>query len=238
MSTSPNEFVETVTRANAKLAQIKPSTHPSLSPDQIAQLAEVFRRDLPRFGDRARTAKITDAGAQYMQRVRILRVESPSPFPAQAAYAAWLSSGPVVLSHHPAALAAVNAEERSVHASDRDLSVALASIAGVWTGASLMLEVRLNNVDDIPFRRASDVDRASEAEIRQRFATQIVAPAVERLGDGVRVTMWIVSESRLRRRVGEVRGGALAVIEDVIADVPVFPGRMWAMKNSRFVPTG
>lgn len=102
----------------------------------------------------------------------------------------------------------------------------------------MMLEVRLGSVDDIPFRRASEVDRASEADIRRRFATQIVPPAVERLSDGVRVTMWIVSESRLRRRVGEIRGGALAVTEEVHADVPVFPGRMWAVKNNRIVPTG
>jgi hypothetical protein len=212
--------------------------HPPLTQAELAQLAEVLRRDLPRFGDRVLTAKISDVGGQYWERVRVLRLESASPFPAQAAYAAWLSSGPIVLSHHPSALAAINAEEISARASDPDLAVALAGIAGVWTGASLMLEVRLNSVDDIPFRGATDQDRASEAEIRQRFAPQIVPPAVERLDDGVRVTMWIVSESRLRRRTGEIRSGAITLTEDVLADVPAFPGKMWGMKNNRFVPIG
>lgn len=234
----PSEFVEAATRATAKLEKIKPATHPPLTPTEVTQLAEVFRRDLPRFGDRVLTAKISDAGGQYWDRVRVLRVESASPFPAQAAYAAWLSSGPIVLSNHPSALAALNAEEISARTSDPDLAVALASIAGVWTGASLMLEVRLNSVNDIPFRAATDQDRASEAEIRQRFASQIVPPVVERLDDGVRVTMWIVSESRLRRRTGEIRGGAITVTEEVLADVPAFPGKMWGMKNNRFVPIG
>lgn len=238
VSTPNSEYVEAVTRATAKLEQVKPSTHAPLSATQVAQLAEVFRRDLPRFGDRALTAKISDAGALYFDRVRILRVESAVPFPAQAAYAAWLSSGPVVLSHHPSVLAAVNAEERSARASDPDLSLALASVAGVWTGASLMLEVRLNNVNDIPFRQASAEDRVAEAAIRQQFATRIVPPVVERLSDGVRATMWIVSESRLRRRVGEVRDNALAVTEEVLAELPVFPGKMWGVKNNRFVPIG
>jgi hypothetical protein len=93
-------------------------------------------------------------------------------------------------------------------------------------------------VNDIPFRGASDEDRALEADIRQRFAAQIVPPGVERSSDGVRVTMWIVSESRLRRRISEIRGGAIAVTEEVLADVPAFPGKMWAMKNNRFVPIG
>lgn len=238
MSGGAQEFVEAIQRATAKLAQIAPSIHPPLAPTEIARLAEAFRRDLPRFGDRVSTARVSDVGAQYWDRVRIVRLESASPFPAQAAHAAWLSSGPVVLSGHPSALAAVNAEERCTRASDPDLSVALASIAGVWTGASLMLEVRLHRVDDIPFRRASDEDRASEADVRRRFTTQIVPPALERRSDGVRVTMWIVSESRLRRRVSEVRGGAITVTEEVLADVPVFPGRLWAVKNGRFVPIG
>lgn len=235
---SASEFVEAVTRATSKLQQIQAVGHPPLTPAQVTQLGEVFDRDLPRFGSRALSAKISDVGGVYWERVRILRLDSASPFPAQTAYAAWLSSGPVVLSQHPAALAAVNAEEHSARASDPDLSVAFASIAGVWTGASLMLEIRLHNVDDIPFRHATDNDRASEAEIRRTFGAQIVPPAVERLADGVRVTIWIVSEAHLRRRVSEVRGGALAVTEEVLAQVPTFPGKMWAMKNNRFVPVG
>jgi hypothetical protein len=233
-----SEFVDSVNRATKKLEQIKLATHPALTPAELAQLDDVFRRDLPRFGDRASASKISDAGAQYFDRVRILRLASAAPFPAQTAYAAWLSTGPVVLSHHPSALAAVNAEEISARASDPDLAVALAGIAGVWVGASLMLEVRLNSVNDIPFRGATDEDRASEADIRQRFATQIVPPAVERLGNGVRLTMWIVSESQLRRRSSEIRGGAIAVTEEVLAEVPAFPGKMWATKNNRFVPVG
>ena len=236
--TSPNEFDQAAARADTKLAQITPAAHPPLAPADIARLAEVFRRDLPRFGDRVLTAKITDVGGQYWERVRVLRLESTMPFPAQAAYAAWLSSGPVVLSHHPAALAAVNQEELSPRASDPDLAVSLASIAGVWTGASLMLDVWLTSVDDIPFRGATDEDRAQEADIRQRFGTQIVPPTVERLPEGVRVTMWIVSESRLRRRTSEIRNGAISVTEDVVAEVPAFPGKMWGMKNNRFVPIG
>jgi hypothetical protein len=234
--TSSHEFVEAITRATAKLESIAPAAHAPLSSAQIAALGEVCRRDLPRFGDRALTAKIGEAGAQYFERARILRLESATPFPAQAAYVAWLSSGPIVLSGNPSALAALNAEERSPHASDADLAVAIGSIAGVWTGASLMLEVRLAHVDDIPFRRATAEDGASEAAIRQRFATEIVPPSVERLSDGVRVTMWIVSESRLRRRISEVRDGAIAVTEAVLAEVPCFPGRMWGVKNNRFVP--
>lgn len=238
VSAPPSEFVQAVTRATPKLQQIQATVHPPLTSAQVTQLGEVFARDLPRFGSRALSAKISDVGGAYWERVRILRLDSTTPFPAQTAYAAWLSSGPVVLSHHPAALAAVNAEEHSARVSDPDLSVALASIAGVWTGASLMLEIRLNSVDDIPFRQATDGDRASEAEIRQAFGSQIVPPAVERLADGVRVIMWIVSESHLRRRISEIRGGALAVTEEVLAQVPTFPGKMWAMKNNRFVPVG
>lgn len=235
----PNpEYVEAVARATAKLEGIPADVHPPLSPAQVAQLAEAFRHDLPRFGDRATTAKVTDAGAQYFARVRILRVESAAPFPAQAAYAAWLPSGPLVLSGHPSAFDAVNAEERSALAHDPDLCVSLAGIAGLWSGASLMLEVRLNGIDDVPFRRANEPDRDAEADLRRRFGAQVVPPAVERFDDGVRLTMWLVSESRLRRRVSEIRSGAIAVTEEVLAEVPSFPGRMWGVKDKRFVPIG
>lgn len=238
MTGSHRDFVDAVIRATPAIEARPATKHPPLASASIAELGQVFRRDLPSFGDRALDATITDAGAKFFSRIRILRLESAIPFPAQAAYAAWLGTGPVVLTGNPEALHAVNAEERSAVAADPDLAIALAGIVGTWIGASRLLEIRLRDVDDIPFRRANDEDREREAELRRVFASRIEPPGAVRIGDGVRVTMWIVSESRLRLRQVEVGVRGLLATEEVLADVPAFPGAMWAMRNGRFVPIG
>lgn len=223
-------------RTKAKLAALPPPPpFPPITPEQRAALEDAFRRELPRFERRVATSQITDAVNPFFRKVRVLRL-AQGDFPAEAAYAAWTSFGPVVLSGNPVALVAMCADEKPSHADDPDLAIVLANFGGAWTGASLMSFVQLGSVDDIPFRRASAADLEAEARIRADFAARIHPPRVETLEWGVRVTMWLVSESKLRLRVSETRPNLVTSREDVVADVPAHPGRGWRMVGKRFVP--
>ena len=99
-------------------------------------------------------------------------------------------------------------------------------------------ELRVGSVEDIPFRSTSDADRAIEADIRGKFGARIHPAALTSLPDGIRVTLWVASESRLRRRVSEVRNGIASVTETPLADLPIPPGRMWGMVGKRLLPIG
>ncbi len=232
-------YAAAVSRARTKLAEygMRPSFG-SLSTAHRARLREACARDLPSFADRVNDATITDVGAPFFARVRILRLDSALPFPALVAYAALTPThGPIVLTGRPEGLRAM-CEDEPPPSSDPDLATVLANLAGAWTGASVMLEVRVSGVDEIPFRRVGPHDAAWEREVRLAHGSRITPPALERLDDGVRVTSWLVSESRLRRRAVAVRSATIDVTEEVVAELPVHPGRMWGAVDGRLIPVG
>lgn len=231
----PAAFLAAGERGKAKLAALKPSPLPvQLSADERSELARVCATQFPRFATRVAAATATNVAAPFFQRVRVLRLESAAPFPAQAAYAAWLSSGPVMLSGNPAAFATICADESPQHTSDSDMAVLLALFAGLWSTGSVHSELRLNSVDDIPFRGPSE----AEAEIRSKYGSLIKPAGLVALPDGVRVSLWVASESLLRRRVSEVRQGQITVTETVLDHLPIPPGRMWGFVGNRLLPTG
>jgi hypothetical protein len=229
-------YADFASRTRAKLAAIGPApAWPTITPEQRAALQDAFRRELPRFERRVPTSTIEDNGHPFFRKVRVLRLADAN-FPAELAFAAWTSFGPIVLSGNPVALVAMCADERPAYVEDLDLAIVLANIAGVWAGASLMSFVQLASVEDIPFRRAGPADLEAEARIREAYASRIHPPRVETFAGGVRVTMWLVSESKLRLRVSETRPNLVTTREDVVAEVPAHPGRGWRMVGKRFVP--
>jgi hypothetical protein len=204
----------------------------------VASIVTACERDLPRFAGRVAEAEVTNVAAPYFKRVRVLKLESQVPFPAQTAFVAWTAAGPFVLTGNPAAVTAMCADERPPVISDSDLAVHFAVDAMYWVSASVFNEVRVNTADDIPWRRAGDDDTAREAELREIFGPLLAAAGVAKLEDGLRVTMWVASESKLRFRVADIRRDVITVSETAVADLPIFPGRMWGERDGQFVPVG
>lgn len=239
MSEQHAAYAAAVERAGKKYARIAPKHRAaSLTPSTRAALSELLQRDLPRIGARIETAETTDVGAVFFERARVLQIVSNVPFPAQTAYAALTETGPRVLSSHPATLAALCAEDPPTHVDDPDLALVLATQAGFWTGTSLLGDIQLRSIDDIPFRAAGDQDRQREAEVRRTYGDRIAPPGLEVIADGIRLTTWLVGESRLLQRIAEVRGTMVNVVETVVCPLPVHPGRLWGERAGRLVPTG
>lgn len=210
----------------------------SLSADEVAAIVKACERDLPRFAGRVAEAEVTNVAAPYFKRVRVLKLESQVPFPAQTAYVAWTASGPSVLTGNPTVVTAMCADERPAVINDFDLAVHFAVDAMYWASASVFNEVRVNTADDIPWRRAGEDDTTREAELRKTVGPQLRPAGVAKLDDGLRVTMWVASESKLRFRVADIRRDVVAVSETAVADLPTFPGRMWGERDGQFVPVG
>lgn len=218
MSEDAKKYAAFASRAVEKLAKVPPPpTFPPITIEQRAALAAAFGRDLPRFGPRVATAKIEDYGHPFFAKVRVLRLEAKDA--PEVAYAAWTSFGAIALSGNPVGLIGMCADERPAYADDPDLSIILGNMAAAWTSAGLAKATQLTSIDDIPFRRSTTEDAALEADVRRKFGERIHAPRVEAFDGGTRVTMWIVSEGRLRRRVSEVRPNLVTVKEENLSEL-------------------
>ena len=137
----------------------------------------------------------------------------------EVAYAAWTSFGAIVLSGNPVGLIGMCADERPAFADDPDLAIILGNMAAAWTSSGLTKAEQLTSIDDISFPRATPEDAALEKEVRQKLGDRIHAPRVESFDGGRRVTMWVVSEGRVRRRISEVRPNLVTVKEEAVADL-------------------
>ncbi|MCW5790456.1 MAG: hypothetical protein KIT72_08545 [Polyangiaceae bacterium] len=232
-------FMAAAQRGKSKLARLgHGAVVAQLSPTERAEIARACAAQLPRFESRVAMSTMQSVGAPFWRRTRILHLVSAMPFPAQEAYATWTSSGPVILSGNPNAYSVICADESPMHTDDPDVAVLLAIFAGMWSSASLHKEVRLSTVDDIPWRRATPRDHAAEAQVRATYGSQIAPTGLAKLNDGVRVTMWVASESWLRHRVAEVQHDSVQVVETPVIELPIFPGRLWGEQDGRFVPIG
>lgn len=217
-SEDAKQYAAFASRTREKLASLPaPPTFPPITIEQRAALAAAFGRDLPRFGPRVATAKIEDYGHPFFSKVRVLGLEAKdSP---EVAYAAWTSFGAIVLSGNPVGLIGMCADERPAFADDPDLAIILGNMAAAWTSSGLTKAEQLTSIDDISFPRATPEDAALEKEVRQKLGDRIHAPRVESFDGGRRVTMWVVSEGRVRRRISEVRPNLVTVKEEAVADL-------------------
>jgi hypothetical protein len=232
-------FMAAEERGAAKHKQIAGSpTAVQLTGAERAALTTAFEAKLPRFAGRVAQASATSVGAPFFRTVRVLRLESAVPFPACAAFAALTPSGALVLSGNPESLETLFAAERPAHMNDPDVALMLGLIVGYWTSASLHNNLRVSSVDEIPWRRACKEDQAQETAIRTMYGSQITAPTLARTREALRATLWVVSESWLRRREIAVAHGGVRVTETAVVELPVFPGRMWGNRDGRWVPIG
>lgn len=232
-------FKAAAERGAAKHKQIAgPPTAVPLTTAERAALTAAFAAKLPRFAGRVAEASATSVGAPFFRAVRVLRLESAAPFPACAAFAALTPSGALVLSGNPESLGSLFAAEKPAHIEDADVALMLGLIAGYWTSASLHNELRVTNADEIPWRRAGGEDQAQEAAIRTTYGPRISAPSLGRTRGALRVALWVVSESWLRTREIAVNHDGVRMTETPVVALPVFPGRMWGVRDGRLVPIG
>jgi len=217
-SEDAKQYAAFASRAVEKLAKVPPpQAFPPITIEQRAALAAAFGRDLPRFGPRVATAKIDDYGHPFFSKVRVLRLEAKDA--PEVAYAAWTSFGAIPLSGNPVGLIGMCADERPAFADDPDLSIILGNMAAAWTSAGLAKAQQLASIDDIAFARATPEDAEHEKAVRQKLGDRIHAPRIESFEGGRRVTMWVVSEGKVRRRISEVRPNLVTVNEETAADL-------------------
>ncbi len=226
--------------AEPALVTYEPS---ELSLTQLAWLRELVARERPSFAARLHGPVIVNELRQpFFTRHRVLQLQSPSPMPALALFVAVASDGqPLVLSGHPDNLRAIARVDRPKGLGDPAVARAYGHIAGEWTRASDLPELMISSVDEIPWHRElSPAEEASVARLRETHGKAIHPQRLEPTEQGWRLTLWVVSESRLVRRQLDIPVTGELRREDqvVVAALAVPPGRFWAIVGDRFVPVG
>ena len=212
--------------------------NPQLAASELDALRAAVTRELPDFAPRLHQAMLVEIEQPFFRHTRIIEVTSPLPVPARVVYTARLADGQVlVLSGRPDALRALCASDRPV-CEHRDAALVLANVIAVWIVDELG-ELRIASFDDIPWRADLGLsERARVDAVRAAHARSITAPVLDSNEGEFVLRYWSVARSLLVRRQIRITATALDVTTEVVAELPVPPGRVWSVVEGREVPTG
>ncbi len=214
-----------------------------LAEAQLAALRVLAEAERPTFAPRLQNAAqllVEEVKNPWFKTHRILFVQSPSPMPALGIMVAMAPDGTLKMVAGKPDVASELARAEGVTLADEAAARPYANVVTSWTRRADFPEMPVASFDEIPFRPTlSEAEKADVERLRGELAGKIAPLAFGAQGEGWRLDVWLVSVSRLIHRVTDVaRDGSLTVTEDVVADLPVFPGRAWGMVNGRLVPTG
>ena len=212
--------------------------NPQLSPPDLDALRAAIARELPDFTARLNQAMLVEIEQPFFLHTRIIEINSPLPAPARIVYCARMADGNIaVLSGRPEALRVLCKSDPPA-CDHREAALVLANVIAVWIVDALG-ELRIASFGEIPWRtELTDAERARVDALRASHAARIAAPDLEAVEGGFALRYWSVARSRLIRRSIRIATGTVEVTSEVVAELPVPPGRVWSMVDGRLIPIG
>jgi hypothetical protein len=220
-----------------------PSTRVELSPARRAALRVAVAREARPFAHRLdRPIDIERREQPWFRRHEVFDVQSPVPFPAMRLYVAVTGDDDVrVLTARLANLHRVAAADPPPGLDDPERAEDYAVFANAWTCESALGELKIADIDDVPWPDGLGREALAEVrELRRRFAAAVGPQERRRTADGWAFRSWWVAMRRLvERELVVPPDGRLRRTDTVHAvDMPLPAGRLWKVVAGRLIPIG
>ena len=221
-----------------------PSTRLELSPVRRDALRVAVAREARHFAHRLdRPLEVERREQPWFRRHEVLDVQSPVPFPAMRLYVAVAGDDDAVrvLTAHLANLHRVAEADPPPGLDDPERAEDYAVFANAWTCEATLGELKIADVDDIPWPDGLGREALAEVrELRRRFAPAVGPEQRWRTADGWAFRSWWVVMRRLVERELVVPPDGRLRRTDVVhaVDMPLPAGRLWKVVAGRLIPIG
>lgn len=195
----------------------------------------------PELAVRLDEATLLEIEQPFLSRHRIIEVQAVTPLPSMNAHLVLRPDGGLrVLTRRFAAINDVVSEE-TPRLPDDTWARAWAFKADEWGRDGEWPAMLLDSWSELFFvTRPTDLEVQRIQNLKREFGTLIGPHQFRRQGTGWRLEAWMLSNCQLlERRIDITEDGFLQRTDFVrVADIPVYPGRLWGAHDGVLVPMG